>query len=187
MSQAKTLTDKEMKKMLNFIATRKYAARDRAMFLFTHLAGLRVGEVAALKVGDVWSNDGIKHEIRLLPEQTKGKYARTVFLPEKLRRELITYIAKIDRSDLSRPLFRTQKSRGFTANTLCQHFHYIYKDAGMDGASSHSGRRSFITNLAAKGISVRTIMGLSGHRALSSVQVYMDCNDTMLRNAVEQI
>jgi len=187
MSQAKTLTEKEMKKMLNYISTQKYAARDRAMFLLTHLSGMRVGEVAVLKIGDIWADGVIKHEVRLQANQTKGDFARTVFLAERLRKELIVYLAMIDRSDLSKPLFKTQKSVGFTANTLCQHFHYLYKNAGIDGASSHSGRRSFITNLAAKGVGVRVIMGLSGHKALSSVQCYIDCNDTMKRNAVELI
>jgi integrase/recombinase XerD len=86
-------------------------------------------------------------------------------------------------------LFATQKhpKRGFTANTLAQHFHYLYKRAGVIGASSHSTRRTFITNLAAQGVGVRVIMGLSGHRALSSVQCYIDVNDDMKRKAVELV
>lgn len=188
MAQAKTLTEKDMRKILSYIATRKYAARDRAMLMVTHLAGMRVGEVATLKIGDVVAADGtLKDEIRLLAEQTKGNFARSVFLSEKLHKELSSYLARIDKSDIDRPLFKTQKSLGFTANTLCQHFHYLYKRAGIDGASSHSGRRTFITNLAAKGVGVRVIMGLSGHRALSSVQCYIDCNDDQKRRAVELI
>ena len=86
-------------------------------------------------------------------------------------------------------LFYSQKttSDGFTANTLTQHFHYLYKRAGVIGASSHSTRRTFITNLAAQGVGVRVIMGLSGHRALSSVQCYIDVNDDMKRKAVELV
>jgi len=48
-------------------------------------------------------------------------------------------------------------------------------------------RRTFITNLANKGVGVRVIMGCSGHKALSSVQLYIDCNDDMKRNAVNLI
>jgi len=188
MAQAKTLNDKEMKKMLNYISTRKFATRDRAMFLVSHLSGMRVGEIASLKIGDVWSADGtIKDEVRLLPEQTKGKHARTVFLPEKLRKELIGYLAKMDRSDTSRPLFRTQKAESFTPNTLAQHFHYMYKEAGIDGASSHSGRRTFLTNLASKGVGVRVLMALAGHRSIQTTQIYLDCNDDMKRNSIYQV
>ena len=188
MAQAKTLTERDLKKVLNYIAVRKHAARNRAMLLVTHLAGMRVGEVAALQLGDVLAADGTMiDEVRLLPSQTKGKHARSVFLPEKLRRELIAYMATIDRSDLSKPLFGTQKRKGFTANTLCQHFHYLYKQAGVEGASSHSGRRTFITTLANKGVGVRVLMELAGHRSIAVTQKYIDVNPGMLRKAVELI
>lgn len=187
MGQAKTLTEKEMRKVFSYVATCKYATRDRAMLLVTHLAGLRVGEVSALRIADVWDGENIKDEVRLTAEQTKGKHARTVFVPAKLRKELIGYLATIDRSDLTKPLFHTQKSEGFTANTLCQHFHYLYKRAGVNGASSHSGRRTFITTLASKGVGVRVLMALAGHRSIQTTQCYIDCNDEMKRNAVELI
>lgn len=147
---------------------------------------MRVGEVAALRIADVLAADGgIKDEVRLLPEQTKGKHARSVFLPEKLRKELISYLAGIDSSDTTKHLFSTQKRDCFTANTLCQHFHWLYKQAGIDGASSHSGRRSFITALASKGVGVRVLMALAGHRNISTTQAYIDVNDEMQRRAVE--
>jgi integrase/recombinase XerD len=186
MAQAKTLTEKEMRKILNYIAIHKHAARNRAMLLVTHWSGMRVGEVAALRISDVLATDStIKDEVRLLPEQTKGKHARSVFLSEKLRKELNTYLATINRSDTSKPLFSTQKRDCFSANTLCQHFHWLYKQAGIDGASSHSGRRSFITALASKGVGVRVLMALAGHRNISTTQAYIDVNDEMQRRAVE--
>ncbi len=188
MAQAKTLTEKELKKVLVYISLRKHAARNRAMLLLTHWAGLRVGEVAALRIGDVVAADGtIKPEIRLLPEQTKGRHARTVFLGERLRKELAAYVATIKRPSPEKPLFYTQKRLGFTANTLCQHFHQLYKEVGIAGASSHSGRRSFITNLANKGVGVRVLMALAGHRNISTTQAYIDVNDAMQRAAVELV
>jgi integrase/recombinase XerD len=188
-SQAKTLNEKELRKVLNYIAVRKHAARNRAMLLTTHWCGMRVGEVAALRIGDVMAADGtFKDEVRLQPEQTKGKRARTVFLPEKLRRELIAYLATIDRSDLTKPLFYSQKrASGWNSNTLCQHFHWLYRNAGIEGASSHSGRRSFITGLASKGVGVRVLMSLAGHRSIQTTQAYIDINDDMKRKAVELI
>src|SRR5476649_2720640 len=94
MAQAKTLTEKELKRVLTFISVQKHPARNRAMLLITHWSGMRVGEVAALLVSDVVAADGtIKSEIRLLPEQTKGHQARTVFIGERLRKELAVYMA----------------------------------------------------------------------------------------------
>ncbi|OWY31652.1 tyrosine-type recombinase/integrase [Herbaspirillum aquaticum] len=188
MAQAKTLTEKELKKVLIYISLRKHAARNRAMLLLTHWAGMRVGEVAALRIGDVVATDGsIKAEIRLSPEQTKGRHARTVFLGERLRKELAVYASTLKRSEPERHLFYTQKRAGFTANTLCQYFHNLYRQVGIDGASSHSGRRSFITNLASKGVGVRVLMALAGHQNISTTQAYIDVNDAMQRAAVDLI
>lgn len=187
-AQAKTLNEKELRKVLSYIACRKHAARNRAMLLVTHWAGMRVGEVAALRIGDVLAADGtIIDEVRLLPEQTKGKHARTVFLPAKLRKELSIYLATLKKRDPTKPLFATQKRDGFSSNTLCQHFHYLYRRAAIDGASSHSGRRTFITELANKGVGVRVLMALAGHRNISTTQAYIDINDGMKRRAVELI
>ena len=92
-------------------------------------------------------------------------------------------------TDTNRALFTTQKNpnRGFTSSTLAQHFHYLYKRAGITGASSHSGRRGFITNLADKGVHVRVLMALAGHSNILSTQKYIDLNPKMMRTAVEMI
>lgn len=188
MAQAKTLTEKELKQTLAFIAIGTHVVRNRTMLLLTHWAGLRVGEVAALRIGDVLAAEGgIKTEIRLLPEQTKGKHARTVFIGDRLRKELAAYVTTLRYLTPERPLFYTQKRAGFSANTLCQHFHQMYRQAGINGASSHSGRRTFITNLAGKGVAVRVLMALAGHRNISTTQVYIDVNDDMQRAAVELV
>ncbi|HHT8992370.1 TPA: tyrosine-type recombinase/integrase [Burkholderia cenocepacia] len=188
MKQAKTFTEKELKQVLTYVSLRRHALRNRAMVLLTHWAGMRVGEVAALLVRDVLDTDGsIKSEIRLAPEQTKGRHARTVFLGQKLRRELAAYVASLKNPKHDGPLFYTQKRAGFTANTLCQYFHWLYKEAGIQGASSHSGRRSFITNLASKGVGVRVLMSLAGHRDISTTQRYIDVNDDMQRKAVDLV
>ena len=188
MAQAKTLTNAEIERLLTHINTRKYAARNRSMMLLTHWAGLRIGEVACLRWSDVTTTDGeIKDEIRLLPDMTKGRHARTVFVNAKLKRELEAYVRNHKPTNPNSPLFYTQKREGFTPNTLAQHFHYLYKRAGIAGGSSHSGRRTFITNLAAKGVGVRVLMSLAGHRSISTTQAYIDVNDDMKRKAVELV
>jgi integrase/recombinase XerD len=199
MAQARVLTERELRKVLNFCSTQPHAARNRAMLLCTHQAGMRVGEVSALRICDVLAADGtILEAISLSANQTKGNQARTVLVPTKLREELKLYLQQrfglenliaVTYTDMSRALFPTQKNptRGFTANTLCQLFHKIYKDSRMTGASSHSGRRTFITNLASKGVGVRVLMSLAGHRNISTTQAYIDVNDDMKRKAVELV
>ena len=68
-----------------------------------------------------------------------------------------------------------------------QIFFWLYRRAGIAGASSHSCRRSFITRLASKGISVRVLASLAGHRDISVTQKYIDVHDDMKRAAVELI
>ena len=186
--QAKTLTLAELRRVLDYVATRKHAVRNRAMLLTTYYAGLRVGETASLRFSDVVDiNGNIRNEVRLSAAQTKGGNARTVFINKKLRKELEIYITFYSPADKQQKLFYSQKkgSDGFTANTMTQFFHYLYRNAGIEGASSHSGRRTFITNLASNGVGVRVLMSLVGHKRLSSIQAYIDVNDDMKRRAVE--
>ena len=190
--QAKTLTQQELRRVLDYTATRKHSVRNRALLMTTHLSGMRVGEVASLRNSDVLDAEGnIRNEIRLSAEQTKGNEARVVFVSDKLRKELELYAHLIGNANINPALkfFYSQKrtSDGFTANTLTQFFHYLYKRAGIDGASSHSGRRTFITNLASKGVGVRVLMSLAGHKNISTTQAYIDVNDDMKRKAVELV
>ena len=198
MAQARTLNEKELNLLLLYINTTKHAARNRAMVLMTFFGGMRIGEVAATKIGDVLAVDGtIKNEIRLTAEQTKGKHARTVILAEKLRKELLNYLQQrfgtkqliaLNYTDkMSKPLFNTQKREGFTANTACYHFHMLYKAAGLDGASSHSGRRSFLTHLSAKAVPLKVLMELAGHRQAQTTMRYINVTTDMKKAAVELI
>lgn len=197
MPQAKVLSDKEVRKVLLYIASRKHAARNRAMFTVLNATGMRVGELAALRLCDVLTSTGeIVEEIRLSSSQTKGSRGRVVVLSQKAREEIKCYLqtrfrlkelAAVTLTDTGRALFTTQKepNRGFTAATLAQHFHYIYKGAGVSGASSHSSRRTFLTRLSELGVSVRVLMDLAGHRSLAVTQKYIESNPKLARQAVE--
>jgi integrase/recombinase XerD len=199
MAQAKVLNEKEIRKVLLYIAAHKHSARNRAMFLLTTNCGLRAKEVAALRLCDVLTVEGkIREEFFLSAEKTKGSKGRTIYLSQKMQEELHNYLSSrfklsdllaVTYTDTNRALFASQKNsnRGFSPSTLAQHFHYLYKNAKVDGASSHTMRRSFITNLAAKGIGVRVLASLAGHRSIAVTQRYIDVHDDMKRNAVELI
>ena len=162
---AKTLTEQDIERVLTYIEPRAHAARNRAMLMMTYYSGMRVGEVAGLRYVDIVDVDrNIRSEIVLLAEQTNGADTRTVFISEKLRQELTKYLNVTEFRDPKDKFFYTQKkySEGFTPNTLAQHFHYLYRHSGVVGATGHSGRRSFIKNLAAKGVSVHVLADLAG-------------------------
>lgn len=186
MPQAKTLNESQIKIVLSVINSGRNSHRNRLMFLLSYWAGMRVGEIAAIKICDVVNENGeVLDEIRLTPDQTKGKFSRTVTLSEKLRKEINLYIQHLNKNNSELPLIYSQKSRqGFGANSLCQEFKKIYHKAGINGATSHSGRRTFITALASKGIGVRVLQALAGHKSIATTQVYIDVNDSMKRSAV---
>jgi integrase/recombinase XerD len=189
MAQARALNTAEMEQVLAHVNAGRHAHRNRCFILLTHLAGMRVGEVASLRWVDVLTADGhIKEEIRLLPEMTKGKHARTVFISTRLREELQRYADIYRRSaPLECPLFYSQKDarKGFTANSLTQTVARLYRGAGLDGATSHSGRRTFLTNLANKGTAIHLLRTLAGHRSISTTATYLYSSPTQLKAAVE--
>ena len=199
MSQAKVLTEKEIKKVIKVIESKRHASRNRCMFMMTHMSGARISEVASLRICDVLASDGsIKSEVYLSALQTKGSKGRTLYLSDKLREEINLYLKTrfklkdllpVTMTDTVRALFTNQKDcqRGFSPSTACQMFHYWYKEAKIEGASSHSGRRGFITNLANKGVHVRILQELAGHSSIAVTQKYIDVNQDKLRIAVAML
>jgi len=186
MKQAKTFDERELRAAFACVATRRHGVRDRAIVAVSFYGGLRAHEIASLTLGAVQGADGaVVREFQLSASETKGKQGRKIFLSEKLRKEIAYFLSRTQMTNPSEPLFKTQKGNRFTANAMCHLFREIYKEAGIRGASSHSGRRTFITNLAAKGISVRVLAALAGHASISTTQRYIDVNDLQLRAAVE--
>jgi integrase/recombinase XerD len=189
MKQAKVINEAEMKRLLAVVDASRHAERNRVAIMLSYFGGFRVGEIAALKNEDVIDDNGeIRDQIYLKAEYTKGNHARTVFVSKRLSKELKSFKKTISRQfDINGPFLKTQKNTTFSANTLCQLFGELYSKAGISGASSHSGRRKFVTRMAHSGISPKVIMTLVGHRHLSTTQKYIDVNDEMLKAAVEVI
>ena len=147
---------------------------------------LRAKEIAALTVGDVYDEQGsVREQFVLDAVQTKGAKTRTVWINAKLRRQLELYRSSLFFKDSNRALFQSQKGGAFSANTMTQLFLNIYRAAGFENASSHSGRRTFITELASKGVSVRVLAELAGHSSIQTTQGYIDVNPQQMSAAVE--
>ena len=152
----------------------------------SYYAGLRAKEIAALTVGNVYDEQGaVREQFVLDAAQTKGAKTRTVWINAKLRRQLELYHPCIRYLSAHQPLFVSQKGGAFSANTMTQLFLNIYRAAGFENASSHSGRRTFITELASKGVSVRVLAELAGHSSIQTTQRYIDVNPQQMSAAVE--
>ncbi len=137
---------------------------------------------------NVTTNEGkVNDAIRLLPEMTKGRRPRTVFINARLKAELEAYVAQSRCVDRQYPLFASQKSIwvGFSANNLAQTFAQLYPGAGLDDASSHSGRRTFVTNLANQGIAIDLLKILAGHRSIQTTAAYLYSSPNLLKATAE--
>ena len=186
MRQAQTLNEAQFRRVLHYCRTRRHMHRDTTIFMVSFYAGLRAKEIAALTVGNVFDEEGdVRTQFILSAQQSKGGQTRTVYLNQRFRKALLEYSACIRITDPQRPLFESQKGGHFSANTMCQLFLDIYKAVGLKDASSHSGRRTYITRLANKGVGVRLLAELAGHSHISTTQRYIDVNSEQLSEAVE--
>jgi integrase/recombinase XerD len=188
MAQASVLTDTEIRRVFRIIETTRHAERNRLAFFLSIYAGLRVGEIAALTIGDVATLSGeVRREIKLSAHQTKGSKGRTVVLSHRVRGEIEAYLKSRIRPHHHGPLIASQRNgRTFSNVSLSMLFKEIYELAGLR-TSSHSGRRTFATRLNAKGVGMRTIQKLMGHRHIGTTALYCDVSEETLRNAVELV
>ena len=186
--QAKVLTQDEFKRLLKIVATNTYAKRDKLLMYFSFGLGLRSIEMAAIKLCDVMTEDGeVKETIKL--RRTKGHKPRDAFLTDqRIVNCLLEYVeerkarAKLKRYifSLSSPLFLSRRGCHFTNGTLQRLFRIIYESAGIP-ASSHSGRRTFATNLIEKGMDIRAVQVLMGHANINETAKYVDNNPERLK------
>jgi len=112
-----------------------------------------------------------------------------VFINAKLKVVLEAYADRAKCVDRCYPFFASQKSikSGFSTNSLAQTFALLYRAAGIEGATSHSGRRSFLTKLANQGTAIHLLKVLAGHRSISTTAAYLYTNPTQLRAVVELV
>lgn len=187
MKQARVLTEKELRLVLKSASMTKHKARNRLMVLLSYCAGLRACEIASLRIGDVMSTNGeAKATIVLQHWQTKGKQRQEVVVSEKLRKEITQFVNHHRGSaPPESPLLVSQKGGGFSSQTIQQTFRQLYQQIGLEGASSHSGRRTMLTRLAECGVHARVIQQIARHSSLATTQRYIEVSPHLLRNAVE--
>ncbi|ALI54571.1 tyrosine-type recombinase/integrase [Celeribacter marinus] len=190
MKQAKLLSDAERKRLAAVIDSKRYATRNHTAVALSFYAGLRACEIAWLRIGDVFeAGSAVRDTIYLSAAQTKGSSGNTVLVNKKLATALKRYAAAYPKrlQQPNVPVLFSAKGSGFTAQTTVNLFQTLYKAAAIDGASSHSGRRQFVTELADKGVNARVVQALARHKHLNTTMRYIDLNENKMRAAVELI
>ena len=178
--QAKTLSRGQVDAMLAYLATTRHAKRNRLIFLLSAKAGLRAKEIAGL----TWwmTNDSrgeVARTIHLQDSASKGKSGRLIPLNEEVREALIEY-RNVVTAFAGHHVICTERSLETSAQAIVNMFQRWYRQLGFVGCSSHSGRRTFITNAARKistvGGSLKDVQELAGHANLRTTQRYIDAN-----------
>jgi len=187
MAQASVLTEADIRRVFRIIETTRHADRNRLAFVLSIYCGMRVGEIAALKIKDVANQYGeARREIKLASDQTKGERSRTVVLSSRARKEIEPYLKLNPYLQPDWPLIRSQRGRPFSSLTLSMLFKEIYDLTGIQ-TSSHSGRQTFATRLNARGVGMRTIQKLMGHRHIATTALYCEVSEAVMRSAVELV
>jgi len=188
--QAKVLTDTQVRRVLAEVSQQRYPERDRVMILLSVRAGLRAKEIAMATWAMVTDAEGkVGDALHLSNGASKGKKGgRTVPLNKELRSALIALKAtrNVEAGDR---IIHSERDLGMSAGAVQVWFHRLYKELGFEGASSHSGRRTFVTrcakNIVAAGGSLRDVQELAGHASLATTQRYIQGDSAAKRRVVD--
>ena len=149
--QAKIVSPTQERAILGFLDTTRYPHRDRVLFLLSMKAGLRAKEIASLTWAMVTDAAGQVGEAIHVPNRaSKGKTGgRTIPMHPDLQAALVTLQTwRGDMATPERPILFSERGGGLSPATVRLWFHRLYTSLKMDGCSSHSGRRTFITRAA---------------------------------------
>jgi len=193
--QSRLLTKKEIQNVIQFQKSSRHSIRNICLVNMSIYLGMRVGEIAQLKMGDVVNEDlSIKEQVVLRKEYTKTNQTRVVYLVHKeVRKSLTDYINYRKECDgnvkSNKALFVSQKKSGFSPRTLQRLYKNMYRSViGDEMVSSHSGRRTFISNLITQGIDMKTVSTLAGHSSIqTTVDTYAVANPNKMVNVCRNI
>jgi integrase/recombinase XerD len=191
--QAKILTKPQADAVLAYLSTTRYPLRDRVIFLLSVKAGLRAKEIASLRWEMISDAEGrLVDLISLTDKASKGRGGRSIPLNKELKAGLQVLKAEAENSIRPSPyVITSERDRPMSAAVIVNKFAGWYRALGFSGASSHSGRRTFITN-AARRIStvdgsLRDVQLLAGHSALGTTQRYIEADGMAQRRIVELV
>jgi integrase/recombinase XerD len=185
---AKTLAPGDVRRLQTHVAGGRFPVRDQAIVMLSFKAGLRACEIAGLdwtmvlgprgRVGDV---------VNVAAGIAKNGRSRRLPLNKDLKRQLTRLHVAMGKPRAG-PVVRSQRGGHMRAKSVVNWFRDIYADLGFDGCSSHSGRRTFITQsarlIAKTGGSLRDVQELAGHSALTTTERYIEGNRDAQRKLV---
>lgn len=188
--QAKVLNDRQIRTVITYLSATRHPIRNRLIFLLSVRAGLRAKEIAALRWSMVTDAEGwIGDVIRLPDSASKGRSGGTLPMAKQLREALTAWAQHLRTIQPEHHVIRTARAARTSAQAIVNMFDSWYHALGFDGCSSHSGRRTFITNAARNigrfGGSLRDVQMLARHSSLGMTQAYIEIDSDAMRRVVD--
>lgn len=187
--QAKILTDEQATSLLSFLSTRRHPARNRVIALLSIKSGLRAAEISSLTWEMVTdANGAVASVIELRDHAARMGSGRRIPVHPELRSALIAWRASCPGTGL---VVRSERGGHMTPVSIVNFFALAYQAIGLDGCSSHSGHRTFVTKAARQvhrtGGSLRDVQLLAGHKHLNTTQNYIQGDTEAQRKLVSLI
>ena len=188
--QAKILAPRDLADLLAFADCSRHPLRNRMIVLLSAKAGLRAGEIAGLTWDMVLDASGqISKAIELRHHAAKKGSGRLIPMHPDLA-DALSGLRQAS-TELAGHVVRSERGGPMTALSIVVWFKRAYAYLGLDGCSSHSGRRTFITRAARlvhkAGGSLRDVQLLAGHRSIQTTQRYIDGDTDAQRKLVSLI
>jgi integrase len=188
--QAKLISTEGVSRLLRLVAHHRHPQRDRAIVLLSLKAGLRACEIAGLTWSMLLDLDGrMAGVIELRDAVAKKGGGRTIPIHPILRATLCRLLANRPQAPEA-PVIASERGEAMRANSIVNFFICLYRRAGLEGCSSHSGRRTFITRAARSvhrvGGSLRDVQQLAGHASIEMTQRYIE-GDTRAKRALVRL
>lgn len=181
--RAKVLTQVEIQELFSEGLT---CLRDRTLFAVMLYTACRVSETVTLKTKDVYDRRGqVRPELIVRKPHTKGKLAtRTIPVIEDLRGFLGQYKPVRDTGYLFPGKIQRDYLHADSASWLLRQ---ACRRIGLEGVSTHSFRRTALTQMSRAGIPLRTIQEISGHRSLDELYKYLEVMPEEVRGAASSL
>jgi integrase len=187
--QAKILSNDNLDDLLLFAETSRHPLRNKLLVLLSVKAGLRAAEIAHLTWAMVTDPTGAVSTVLELPDRAAKKGSgRVIPLHQDLRMALAEWRLATNSAG---PVIVSERGGPMRPESVVVWFANAYRVTGLDGCSSHSGRRTFITRAARlvhhAGGSLRDVQLLAGHRSIQTTQRYIDGDTDAQRKLVSMI
>ena len=176
--QGKILTARELTRLFDDGLTVK---RDRCLFAICLFTGCRISEAL-----DLQKNDVKNQTITFRKSTTKGKLkTRTIDIPVPLLGYLAEYEPPVN--PYNPYLFPSREGKPLTRYMADKILRSACKRIGVEGVSTHSFRRTALTQMHNAGIPLRHIQEISGHNDLGTLQRYLEVSPEQKKQAVSVI